>query len=191
MAPRLLFALLISVSASPSFAQVMIDEDRLPRPWIDLTADLNKDGRPDRLISTPHSLDHDIISIALSGLNEPIFLPLWTNRTGEPGIALTSQTTFDLRTGCFACGRYHSEYLWRMAWRDGGLVVAGYRETVVDRLGPRVIVCDVNLRTGNADILVDGEVRLRPTGPAKGFRVQDLSNGVRPVQCAQTRTFKD
>lgn len=177
--------------APDSRAQVMIDEARLPTPWMTVTADLDQDGLTDRLVSTPHSLDHDIVRLEISSLDAPVFVPIWANRTGEPGITLTSSTTFDLRTGCFACGRYHSEYLWRLAWRDGSLVMAGYRETVVDRLGPRVVECDVNLRTGKAEIHVDGELRLSPSGPVQSVSLADVGKGTRPAQCTGTRAFED
>ncbi len=183
----------VSLLALPlsGVAQTNIDESRLPEPWLIIETDVTGDGKIDVLTSTPHSFDLDIVTLFVDGQYAPFVLPVSTNRTGEPGIAITSNTTFDIRTGCFACGRYHSETLWRMAWRNDDLIVAGYTETTVDRTRALVIMCDVNLLTGYAEIKVDGELRASSKMEPVLIPSLDLVRAARPRQCDATSQFED
>ncbi len=178
----ILFSTIVA-TASDILAQPIIDEARLPKPWMQIETDLNSDGRSDTLTSTPLSLDLDIITVQMGGAISPTVIPVWKNLTGDPALVLTSPSTFDIRTGCFACGRYHSETLWRMAWRDGALVVAGFRALSVDRLEAKVTICDVNLRTGHAEITVDDTVVAKPKSAPLAADPRDITAMSSPVQC--------
>lgn len=182
-----LVTVLLQAMASIAAAQPIIDEDRLPTPWVVLETDLNADGQPDTLTAAPHSLDLDIVTVELGLARAPIVIPIWKNLTGEPGIVLTSPSTFDLRTGCFACGRYHSETLWRLAWRKGALIVAGYRDLSVDRLEAKVTICDVNLRTGRAEITVDSTLVETHVFEPPTLEPRDLLAWSGPEVCRQVR----
>ncbi|MEP3862789.1 MAG: hypothetical protein ABJM83_02440 [Paracoccaceae bacterium] len=175
---------------SPVGAQATLDETRLPVPWTEIVSDVTGDDIPDVLIAMPHSFDIDIVTLHVGGQYTPIVIPVPTNFTGEPGIDITSATTFDIRTGCFACGRYHSEILWRMAWRGEQLIIAGYRETSVDLNAAKVIICDVNLRTGQAEIRVDDELRASPSLAPVVIPATEILTTPRPEQCSATAQYE-
>ncbi|MEP3846200.1 MAG: hypothetical protein ABJM43_12760 [Paracoccaceae bacterium] len=188
---QLTFAgLCLALIGSTLNAQPTLDQSRLPTPWTEITDDVTGDDIPDVLIAMPHSFDIDIVTLQIGGQYTPIVIPLPTNFTGEPGIEVTSSTTFDIRTGCFACGRYHSEILWRMAWRNEQLVVAGYRELSVDRNLGKVIVCDVNLRTGQSEILVDDVLRASPALAPISIPASEILTAHRPEQCSATSQYE-
>lgn len=163
---RMKALLLLSVFATQTQAQVMIDETRLPEPWSELVSDLNGDGAVEVIRAMPFDLDHDVIAITLGSgrFERPMLFAIWANRTGEPGVEQTSASSFLIRNGCFACGRTHSEFLHKVAWRDGAFVVAGYTETITDRLFAVTVTCDVNHLAGKAEIKVDDTVVA--SGPA-------------------------
>lgn len=156
-----MFVFFLLMLPTLSSAQVILDASRIPEPWIEITADITGNGLPDILRSTPFDEDHDIISIKLSDYSlfiRPQVFALGANRTGEPAIEITSETSFLVRTGCFACGRTHAERLHKFAFRKGQLVVAGHTETHVDRLYAIAVTCDVNHLLGRAEIRVDGKL---------------------------------
>ena len=184
------FGIFLALIGSAINAQATLDQSRLPTPWIEIASDVTGDDIPDVLIAMPHSFDIDIVTLQVGGQYTPIVIPVPTNLTGDPGVEVTSSTTFDIRTGCFACGRYHSEILWRMAWRNNQLVVAGYRELSVDRNFGKVIVCDVNLRTGQSEILVDDVLRASPTLAPIAIAASEIITAPRPEQCSATSQYE-
>lgn len=153
-----LMLLLALALATPAVAQISIDEARLPEPWSEIIADLNGDGAAEVIRAMPFDLDHDVISVTLGSgrFERPMLFAVWANRTGDPGVEQTSASSFLIRTGCFACGRTHSEVLHKIAWREGIFVVAGYTETITDRLFAVTVTCDVNHLSARAEIRVDG-----------------------------------
>ncbi|MEM6729579.1 MAG: hypothetical protein AAF618_13835, partial [Pseudomonadota bacterium] len=182
---RCLIALLIALLPSLGLAQSLIDETRLPEPWIELSADFTGDGGAEILRAMPFDLDHDIIALTVSEegrFSAPRLFAIGVNRTGEAGLEITSPSSFLIRTGCFACGRMHSEFLHKIAYRDGAFVVAGYTETIIDRIFAVRITCDVNHLTGRAEVRLDGEVVA--DGPAEKRYPLDDWSAERPASCA-------
>ena len=77
-----------------------------------------------------------------------------------------------------------------MAWRNNQFVVAGYRELSVDRNFGKVIVCDVNLRTGQSEILVDDVLRASPTLAPIAIAASEIITAPRPEQCSATSQYE-
>ena len=181
---RLALLLLLASPATLATGQVMLDEDRIPEPWIEVIEDVTGDGQAERLRLTPLSQDYDVLTIEPgvdAHFSAPILLPVWQNRTGEDGIIVTSDTSFTIRTGCFACGRYHSFYDTKIAWRGGQFVVAGYTGRVTDRLFAVTVTCDINHLTGRGEVHVDGE-KMEELAAIRAYPVRDW-DGAPPAAC--------
>ncbi|MEM8591915.1 MAG: hypothetical protein AAGF13_05255 [Pseudomonadota bacterium] len=185
---RFAFLLLLAPATQ---AQVVIDETRLPEPWIEIVADITGDGAPEILRAMPFSDEYDVISIETGqayGVGDPILLPIWANRTGDPGIELTSPTSFLIRTGCFACGRTHSFIEHKIAFRDGRYVVAGYTEVYIDRLFATAITCDVNYLTRRSEIKVD-DTLVKKGSARERYPLAQWVNGSPPA-CDAAEEYK-
>lgn len=179
-------------------AQPLIQEDRIPSPWIEVIGDVNADGHEDRLRSTPLNQYTDIISIELGrayGLSDTADMPdhiiaIPTNWSDFDSIERTSHSSFTISTGCFACGRYHSHIAYHIAYRNDHFVVAGYTKTAADRNYATVETCDVNLLTGKADIDFEDETQ-HHTIQDRSFMIEDLTPEYTPQICQKLDQFDD
>ncbi|MDO5648349.1 hypothetical protein [Paracoccus sp. (in: a-proteobacteria)] len=73
------------------------------------------------------------------------------NMTGFPDVERTD-TGFTVYAGCDVCGSMGVVNEYKFASRGGDYVLAGFTQTMNDRLSASVTVCDVNLLTGRVEI---------------------------------------
>ncbi|MGV6840425.1 MAG: hypothetical protein ACWA40_09560 [Planktomarina sp.] len=195
---RILPILLALSWGQACLAQPIVDHDRIPSPWIEVIGDVNGDGQDDRLTSTPLNRYTDIIAIELGGAyglsntadipNHVIAMP--ANWSDFESIELRSNTSFTLRTGCFACGRTHSRIDFHIAYRGGQFIVAGYSQSTADRIFATVEICDVNLLTGVANVQFEDIVQRYETTD-RSFAMMDLKPDYTPQICQKLDQFDD
>lgn len=187
-------------AANPAGAQLILDESRFPMPWLEIVADVDGDGFPDRLRTSPFSHDYDIITVELGGnargeaFRSPpeIFIKLSANRSDGPGIEVTSDTSFKIHGGCFACGRSHYRYSYQIAFRDGAFMVAGYSSFSGDRRYLSFETCDVNFLTGRGEVAFDFDYALEEfETDEKPFLMSALDGSFWPESCARLEKYSE
>ena len=170
-----------SFAATNALAQPVIDETLFPIPRQTMTLDLNGDGSAEEISVTPLNLDFDVV--AISGIYPPIAFVAPINLSDTPSLQRAPNGNLLVASGCFACGRYHTQTTLTIDWRDEELRVIGVDHTYADRLHAIVVDCSVNLLTGDAIIRAIGIDEQRLTSPERSYAVSDILERPLPEAC--------
>lgn len=171
------------------FAAPMAEAATRARPPVaELSADLNGDGVPDRVVMSGEDDEVDVTVYLSEGGRLPDKPTLHKQAVGwkgamagtEPSMSATPRGSLILVFQNDSVGRDRWRQQLTIAVRNGALVVAGYTYTARDTLDPKNgFTCDVNLLSGK------GQRNGKPfTVPTTPLPLADWNDTTIPPECA-------
>lgn len=179
----------LAVALAGLFAAPTAEAASRARPQVaELSADLNGDGVPDRVVMSGEDDEVDVAVYLSEGGRLPDKPTLYKQAVGwkgamagtEPSMSATPRGSLILVFQNDSVGRDRWRQQLTVAVRNGALVVAGYTYTARDTLDPKNgFTCDVNLLSGKGQR--NGKPFAVPTTP---LPLADWNDTTIPPECA-------
>jgi hypothetical protein len=158
--------------------------------------DLNKDDVKDIVTVVKTSLDNRVIIIeevtpvAKKSKDKTgdivAAINVGRNKTSFDDVEINSAGGLSIFSGCDVCGRETTITEYKIAYRNGQYIVAGYTLNKADRQTATFSSCDVNLLTGDAELNI-GDEKTREKGDDRYFNVAELAAGYKPTVCDEVK----
>jgi len=180
--------LLVSIGATPS-----IDAEQKP-VFEQKHIDLNKDNIKDLVTVVKTSLDNRVIileemSPAANNSKKKTgnliaTINVGKNNTSFDDVEVNRAGGLSIFSGCDVCGRETMITEYKVAYRNGNYIVAGYTLNKADRQTASFSSCDVNLLTGDTELTLNDE-KVRKKGSDRYFNVAQLTASYKPKVCEE------
>lgn len=162
----------------------------------EIHVDLNKDDVKDIVTVMKTSLGNRVIifeekDIASKKLKHShgklvALINVGKNKTSFDDVEINSAGGLSIFSGCDVCGRETTVIEYKVAYRNGEYILAGYTLNKADRQTATFSSCDVNLFTGDAELNI-GDEKTRKVGDDRYFNVAELSYDYKPKVCDEIK----